>query len=228
MKYLLLLLTIICCIVPVNAAMSIHQGENVYLNDTIDISGVVGTGIYQLAYYGTYSDVPTYVVNINNSRAFYVDPNIFRTMIGGWYKWEGNGTSTHGNNLVFNVLPKERNVIAVINESDINVTDFAPSMPPRHVADYVVARGNPLVIEVSSPAKAWIFGDNAGIYNRRSEAGKITFDTLEIDNIKSGHIFFLFNILERMESLILYIMSARSHLIHLYLHVMDGIPQVKV
>jgi Domain of unknown function (DUF3821) len=86
----------------------IQQGQNVPVGDTVDISGVIPP-YPQLAYwdgYNAYDSAPTYVITLPNNRrgwySFYVDPTIFATRLGSWYKYDQNiGYESKGNTLAF-------------------------------------------------------------------------------------------------------------------------------
>ena len=105
----------------------IQQGQTVHVNDTIDLSGAV-LPYPDLAYwdgYGMYDSKPTYTItlpdNPNGWYNFYIDPAIFSTRLGSWYKYnEKIGYETHGNNLVF-VVAKQNN------------TQIIPGKPIQHI-----------------------------------------------------------------------------------------------
>jgi hypothetical protein len=89
----------------------IYQGETIYINDTIDISGVVPPYQY-LAYwngYDMYDSNASYIITMSQRKSdyykFYIDPSIFSTRIGKWYKYDGN-FEKNANNLAFIVYPQ--------------------------------------------------------------------------------------------------------------------------
>ena len=70
----------------------IMQGDNVYLNDTIDISGM-GHGQLKLAWYGKYSEYydPQYIIEFSlfkrEQMNFWIDPAVFASRTGMWYQY---------------------------------------------------------------------------------------------------------------------------------------------
>lgn len=111
----------------------VQQGDTVYVNETIDISGIMA-GVLNLAYYGGYDEEtgPQYLLNITGvgKKAYYryyVNPEIFRTRLGKWYKWNGH-VETNGNTLAFVVRP-ERLPIHTINQTT-NETLQNPNQTP--------------------------------------------------------------------------------------------------
>ncbi|WP_321508108.1 DUF3821 domain-containing protein [uncultured Methanoregula sp.] len=87
----------------------VHQGQTVRVNDTLDISGVASP-YSQLAYWDgldMYNSAPTYMITFSAQRQknFYLDPKIFSTRLGAWYKYDKKtGSEPHGNNLAFVVV----------------------------------------------------------------------------------------------------------------------------
>lgn len=177
---------LILLVVPVYASPAISQGDRVYLNDTVDVRGVMGWG-YAFAYYGNGGDVPTYIIEPKKTYAFYIDPAIFKTRVGEWYQWEGNMTSnSHSYDLAFTVVGRERNII--INNTTINMSTITvnktPAIEPKHVSDYVVARGDTLTIKSTRTSNVWVFGTRDHIYNKRSVGGYINFNKSEINSLR--------------------------------------------
>lgn len=94
----------------------IEQGDNVYLNDTVDITGVTGwpddMGDFHLVYYGKWVTAPSpgdlepeYVLtlpgkyrsgNLPSQYTFYVDPAIFEERPGYWYQFISNFSRLRG------------------------------------------------------------------------------------------------------------------------------------
>ncbi|MFA5247975.1 MAG: DUF3821 domain-containing protein [Candidatus Paceibacterota bacterium] len=155
----------------------ISQGEIVYINDTIDISGVVAP-YPQLAYWNgrdMYNTSASYIITLPHAKAgyyhFYIDPSIFETRTGKWYKYDGT-YETHGNNIAFVVYPQSyRNSTmtysngTIVNISELiinNYTDIEiPISPPveiKHISDYLVARGDPFVVKTNATTNIWLFG----------------------------------------------------------------------
>jgi hypothetical protein len=169
---------------PPNPQYRIMQGQNVYLNDTIDISGMGwGTGV---AWYGTYDDRtdPVYLYEFPDYKkslySFRIDPAIFAGRPGMWYQYYGNDSvDTRGNLRAFNVISRYWNRTTTYENGTVIVSADAPPsdgaseivipkeyiLPDSYVADFVVARGDPLVVDSD---KLWVFGSIAGIYDNPS------------------------------------------------------------
>ena len=157
----------------------IHQGDSVYINDTIDISGVVPP-YPELAYwngYDMYDSNASYIVKIpdtlNAYYSFYLDPSIFLTRTGKWYKYDPNvGFEPNGNNLAFVVYPQsyKNSTLRYSNGSVFNLTQYivgnyssssGPITPPveiKHVSDYLLAIGDPFIITTNETTNLWLFG----------------------------------------------------------------------
>jgi hypothetical protein len=137
----------------------ISQGDDAYLNDTLDISGVTGWpdggGNYRLIYYGRWVDAPApediepeYILElpgmyrsstVSSQYRFYIDPAIFSGRSGYWYQWESNFTrsqagGTSGNLRAFKVIEDFRPVLnATSNETEIYYRpgNYSPKEPPK-------------------------------------------------------------------------------------------------
>jgi hypothetical protein len=162
---------------PASTTYRIAQGDNVYINDTIDVSGMGwGSGF---AWYGKYGEFeqPQYIREFTNYRNdmmnFYIDPAIFLTRTGMWYQYYGNKTEKQGNLAAFKVLNTYRNLTVtfpngtVVNQTEYirNASAFKPLVIPQesilpevHEADYLLAIGDPLILKSYGPAQVWIFG----------------------------------------------------------------------
>jgi hypothetical protein len=113
----------------------IKQGQNVPVGDTIDISGVVPP-YPQLAYwdgYNEYDSGPTYIINLPYYRSgwysFYVDPAIFATRLGSWYKYDQNiGYEAKGNNLAF-VAVRENVALVTTNPTTNDIPETFTPLP---------------------------------------------------------------------------------------------------
>ena len=184
---IIIILITLCFATSVSAYESIRQGGNVYLNETVDISGNLGWG-YGFAYYGSSGNIPTYTIEPKNSRAFFIDPKIFGSRTGSWYQWEGNITNNKGYDVAFNVMNRERNIVDTSNlsidlENISSSTGIHYAVPAKHVADYVVARGDPLNIKLMRTANVWVFGNNDMICNKRTVGGYARFSIAEINTL---------------------------------------------
>ena len=164
---------------PLHPAYRIYQGQDVYVNDTIDIAGQGwGTGI---AWYGRYQEysLPRYIYEFVNYRHdlqnFYLDPAIFEGRSGIWYQYYGNATEPHGNLEAFRVVNAYRNstltfpngTVMILSQGISNDTVVKP-LPKQsvlsevRVSDYLVAHGDPLPTNFT---KLWVFGRVDSIYN---------------------------------------------------------------
>jgi hypothetical protein len=155
----------------------ISQGESVCVNDTIDISGVVPPYPY-LAYwngYDMYDSNASYIITLPPYKSgyyhFYLDPTIFSTRMGKWYKYN-DIFEKNGNNLAFVVYPQsmKNSTMRYSNGTLVNISEMIlnnytgieiPIHPPveiKHVSDYLVARGDPLIINTNTTTNIWLFG----------------------------------------------------------------------
>jgi len=122
------LLVFTCILVPgVSAYDYVHQMDNVCVNQTIDISGVLG-GYGQAAWYGRNDEYrnPPYLIEIpyyiRPLSRFYLDPKVFETRTGTWYKYTGNAGTEHGNMVAFYVQDcrETKSTSLLINDYYIN------------------------------------------------------------------------------------------------------------
>lgn len=166
----------------------IMQGETAYVGDYIDVSGVLPP-YPQLAYWDgvdMYDRVPKYNLTMPDGKKayyrFYLDPEIFSQRLGRWYKYDDK-FEKQGNNLAFVVRMKPvKNVTmtfpngTIVNlsyEKQVNYTPIEelikpePLLPERHEADYVAARGQP-VVWPEGGYRLWIFGRVNGMYDLRN------------------------------------------------------------
>jgi hypothetical protein len=182
-------------IYPYHEPYRIEQGDDVYVNDTIDISGQGwGSGI---AWYGKYQeyDLPQYIYQFtpykHDVQNFYLDPAIFAGKSGVWYQYYGNNTERNGNLEAFRVVNAYRNstwtfpngTTVELSQGISNDTIEAPLpkqsvLPEVWVSDYVVAHGDPLPTNFS---KLWVFGRVDSIYNSN---GNLT--TAQILSLEDG------------------------------------------
>jgi hypothetical protein len=174
----------------------IEQGETVYLGDTYDISGVVGWATY-LAWYNSYEPEPgvtPWTLQLPNTKKgyymFYIDPLVFSDKLGDWYQYYGNYESA-GNLRAFRVAPASEKPITYMNVTENktiaeNKTAEKPWLPVRHVADYLIARGDSFNITVNSPTTMWLFGTNTGIYDTKSFNGTIQINASVMNSLEPG------------------------------------------
>ena len=176
----------------------ITQGETVYVGDYIDISGVAPPYLY-LAYwdgYDMYDSFPEYNITLPDGKTgyykFYVDPAIFENRVGRWYKWDGK-YENQGNNIAFTVMPKKtvNSTLTYPNGTSLNLSEIVspeynplvikpePLLPEKHVADYVVAKGDDINWPVGG-YHIWVLGRSDGIYDwPENTISKKQVETLE-------------------------------------------------
>lgn len=179
----------------------IYQGDKVYLNTTIDISGVAPPYPY-LAYWDgvdMYDSPPSYNFSLPDTKKgyyqFWVDPEIFGQRLGRWYKYNGE-FEPQGNNLAFVVVPYDFYNYTIrypngtlVNSSEIIEAVYedkppikeASLLPDRHEADYIVAKGDPIVWP-DGGYRLWVFGRVNGIYDY---AGS-TIPAADVETLESG------------------------------------------
>lgn len=155
----------------------ISQGESVYLNDTIDISGVVAP-YPKLAYwngYDMYDSNASYIITLPPYKSgyyhFYLDPSIFETRMGKWYKYDDK-FEKNGNNLAFVIYPQsmKNSTMRYANGTLVNISEMIlnnytdiemPIQPPveiKHVSDYLLAKGDSFSIKTNETTNVWLFG----------------------------------------------------------------------
>ena len=155
----------------------ISQGQTVYVNDTIDISGVVPP-YPELAWwngYDMYDANASYIITLPSNKYgwynFYLDPSIFTTRTGNWYKY-ADKFEPNGNSLAFVVMPQSMknstmryNNGTLINISEQIINNYSnieiPIEPPveiKHTADYLLAIGDPFDISATNKTNIWLFG----------------------------------------------------------------------
>jgi hypothetical protein len=180
---------------PYHEPYRIVQGQEVYVNDTIDISGQGwGSG---LAWYGKYSeyDLPQYIYVFtpykHDVQNFYLNPDLFATKTGMWYQYYGNTSEPRGNTSAFKVINAFRNYtmilpngttlyssIGIFNETPQEIKVSPPILPEVHKSDFLISHGDPLVSNIN---RIWIFGRVDGLYGR---FGNLSSD--EINKLESG------------------------------------------
>lgn len=187
----------------------ISQGDEVYLGEYIDISGVAPP-YESLAYwdgYDMYDSAPSYNITLPNNKKgyyrFYIDPKIFKTRTGWWYKYDGK-FERQGNNRAFRVngTPNSFNytitfsngtTVEMVANRTITVVETPkvitpePLLPEKHEADYVVAKGDGLMLP-NGNYQVWVIGRSSGIYALQSHL--ITKD--QITALESGNYKLVF------------------------------------
>lgn len=142
--WILVAVTFLLSLIAITAtAIEIHQGDLVYMNETIDISQAVSWPDYQIVWCkGNNYDCspPDQLIDVSamgNMHTFYVDPNLFN--YGDYYRWDGKWHKGENAN-AFRVIPGTRPVlINLTNESEPNTTPNYFKEGPFH---YLIARGD--------------------------------------------------------------------------------------
>jgi hypothetical protein len=184
----------------------ISQGDTVYVGDTVDLSGVLAPypGMAYWDGFDMYDSVPRYNLTMpDNKRSyykFYIDPEIFGNRLGRWYKYNGK-FEKQGNNRLFTVMPAKmsNSTLTFPNGTSINLSEVvqqtytshlinpAPLLPEKHISDYVVAKGDELVLPEGN-FRVWVFGRVSGIY--ANEGHTITKE--QISSLDGGNYDIVF------------------------------------
>lgn len=176
---LMLVLPVSAATYPLNPPYRLdHQGQTVYINDTIDISGY-GWGI-GVAWYGRYGEynLPQYVRPLTGTKKdvfkFWLDPSIFSGRGGMWYQFYDNTTENHGNLELFYLMEGYRNKSTTYPNGTTNYENLSISnvtVPVKipdfilsdiHVTDYLLSKNDSLNTKFE---KIWLFGRVNGLYN---------------------------------------------------------------
>jgi hypothetical protein len=179
-----------------NIPYYVQQGSTVYLGDTVDISGIMA-GVFNMAYYGGYDEESgeQFLLDTPNRKIgyyrYYIDPAIFGSRLGKWYKWNGY-VERQANNLIFVVAetrPKtnlsENSTLQNPNQTPI-VLPKVPLLPDQHIADYLIARGDSMDIPATNQTKAWIFGSHDSVYDFMAVNGTIQLKDDILDKLSPG------------------------------------------
>jgi len=161
----------------------IQQGQTVYVSDTIDISGVVPP-YPQLAYWdGTnmYDSTPTYIITLPANQTiwynFYLDPAIFATRLGAWYKYDSTiGYEPNGNSLAFVV-------------AEPNIARIMSTVPLSTITRIVTPVPTPSTPSSPTPARTPVSTPAAGIFETGGNAVIISL-------IIVGLVFGFFTLIE--------------------------------
>jgi hypothetical protein len=203
---LIVILVLLLFITPVFAYERITQGSTVYVGEHYDVAGATGW-CTQIAYYGRYVDDPTDMSPVQiydlpglthtskESQYYYwIDPAKFGQYPGMWYQYYGNisGDESHGNLEVFyvdTVKPFWINDTAYTTPpSNVTVVNMTPQLPlpDKHIADYLIARGDVFNISVDQNTNAWLFGRINGLYNYQSSGGEIIINESLVRGFEPG------------------------------------------
>lgn len=171
------------------------QGQSVYLDTHYDISNAIaGTGVLAWFKSGVPSatEQPVLLELPYQKRGyydFYIDPAVFGTYTGNWYKWDGM-YSPNENSIAFYVVNTVRNATLTMINGTVVATNVSyiqpnttfekpwieqksPPLPKVYVADYLVARGDPLSVGFEGDWKLWLFGSTAELLDVRAINGTV-------------------------------------------------------
>lgn len=173
-----ILFIFICVILLAGArgqAIEIHQGDKVYLNETVDISLAVSWPDFKIAWCANeaYGCVPPdQVINITgNMHRYYIDPAFYH--LGSYYRWDGTW-HTAENMDAFTVRNGTRpNVTAEPNvtvtlEPEPTVIPFNNTPVLKNPTHILLARGDVITYTYTLSGDApqgnghlWLFGGDA-------------------------------------------------------------------
>jgi len=174
----------------------IEQGDPVFIGDTYDISGVVGWAS-RLAWYngnGPSAAQAAWTLELPNTKRgyfrFYIDPDIFSDKLGEWYQYYDRYEGAANLN-AFRVYPAHMKKIVSVNTTNLTIAKAEvkaskPPLPIKHVADYLLARGDTFNISVDKPTSLWLFGVKSGVYDYKSFNGTITIGRGMIESLEPG------------------------------------------
>jgi len=167
-----------------NRSIEVYQGDTVYWGDTVDLTLIGGWyGILQHDVTGKRVDISAFTHKI------LIDKNVFT--VGRWNQWSEYKESG-ANNVAFYVSSAKRPPIKTgPNETALNQTNvttikpYIQPVPIKHVADILVARGDPLLVDFRN-AKIWIFGRSVGYYDYKIVNETIAISKSEIQKFEVG------------------------------------------
>lgn len=150
--------------------IEVHQGDTVYTGDVCDLRLVEG-------WYGklVHHDNGRVVDISSFTRKILISESVF--IPGRWDQWSDfDFDEDNGNTEAFKVKkgPRpEREQINYTEEAPAALRPYLQPVPVKHVSDYVVARGDPISIDVPNNSKAWMFGSKDGYYGLPDVNGTI-------------------------------------------------------
>jgi hypothetical protein len=183
----------------------INQGDTVYIGQHVDMSGAIPP-YPQIAYwdgYDMYDKAPSYNITMPDYKSmyydYYIDPDIFLTRLGKWYKYDGTYES-RGNNHAFTVALMRKNQTlrfpngTIINQSfylqneTINrlINPLPEILPEKHESDYLITTEESFNITVNKTSALWLFNgeDNSILYTVGNS--QLVFDTTNISHLQPG------------------------------------------
>lgn len=150
--------------------IEVHQGDTVYTGDVCDLRLVEG-------WYGklVHHDNGRVVDISSFTRKILISESVF--IPGRWDQWSDfDFDEDNGNTEAFKVKKGPRPAREQINyteEAPAALRPYLQPVPVKHVSDYVVARGDPISIDVPNHSKAWMFGSKDGYYGLPDVNGTI-------------------------------------------------------
>ena len=168
----------VCCIASAER-IEIHQGDLVYLNETVDISLAVSWPDYQLAWCDNENyecSPPDQIIEVTgNMHKYFINPTVFR--YGTYYRWDGQWN--RGENAVaFTIVNGTRHDKITHSNSDIDVTAMIPAREGPF--SYLIARGDwPMVstrLNRTDTCYLWAFTNTVDVLGKfmipvREESG---------------------------------------------------------
>jgi hypothetical protein len=158
---------------PVASALTVdlHQGDNAYLNETVDLSQAVAWPDYKMVWcigdnYGC--EPPTQTIQITGyMHSYWLDPAIWH--LGTYYRWDGHWNRGE-NSVAFTIKPGTR---PIINQSATgqNITNqsYTPNQTVEGPYSYLIARGDDPLIKIrvarEDPGHFWMFGAKKELLN---------------------------------------------------------------
>ena len=162
---------VVLCGIASAERIEIHQGDIVYMNETVDISLAVSWPDYTLAWCANDNyecDPPDKVIEVTgNMHQYYIGPDKFN--YGTYYRWDGEWHRGE-NAIAFTIVQGARNDNHIFStEEERNAPGkIAPIEGPFN---YYISRGdNPLVstrLNRTDACYLWVFSDNMDVLGER-------------------------------------------------------------
>lgn len=179
------------------ARSPIMQGQCVAIGEYYDISGIGWNNGY-ISWYGRWYDnfapdedetklaqlaIPSQISKLRN---YYIDPEIFTTRKGYWYM-DYNDYERAGNARLFWVnttcpVQQERTIAEKVTET--NQTYYP--LPQKKETDLMIAKGDPVTLNITTPATYWLIGYDDALYDREATGGKLTISATDIRDFSEG------------------------------------------
>lgn len=172
---------------PGNPIISVGQGDTIYWYDVADLRLVEGW--YEKLVHqdtGRIVDISSYTNKI------LIAPDIFTP--GEWHQWSPfEFEETQGNTLAFIVNGTRRPVLTFENNTNVTepethfIKSYVQPIPVKHVASFLVARGDTLTINATDEAKFWIFGQKEGYYGVPAVNGTFHLNESQVRYLSPGN-----------------------------------------